>query len=80
MFIILIYAIIRFRKVGALINIIGFNVLAQLLFLSILAITRLPVNTLTMIGSVVIYVVTTLIVFNNLEVSNQISKKEEKNK
>lgn len=72
--IILVYAGIRFRKIEILEvlgKILGMNVLAIALFISILAITRIPVNVLTIPMCLAIYVIVTLVVFNQLEVKTE---------
>ena len=79
--IILVYAAIRFRKIEILEvlgNIFGFNIASELLFLSILAIFRLPVNTLTLPTAIIIYVLVTLAVFNNFETREEKLREQEK--
>lgn len=49
-------------------------IIVQLLYLSILAITRVEINTLTMPISVALYVITTIMIINNWE--KEYSKKE----
>lgn len=81
--IILVYAGIRFRKIDifeVLSKIFGMNILAQLLYVSILAITRLPVNVLTVPTAIAIYTVITLVVFNEFETKERKFEQEEKKK
>ncbi len=81
--IILIYAGIRFRKINILEvlgKIIGMNVLGVALFVSIIAIVRIPVNALTIPMCLAIYVVVSLAVFNELEEKTQRSMQEAKKK
>ena len=79
--IIIIYVGIRFRKLDILEvlgKILGLNVLAQLVFVSILAITRIPINIITLPTSIAIYIIITLIIFNNLETKQKEMIQEEK--
>lgn len=81
--VILVYAGIRFRKIEILEvlgKILGMNVLAEVLYISILAITRIPVNTLTIPMCLAIYVVVTVAVFNQLENKTQKREQEAKKK
>lgn len=81
--IILIYAGIRFRKIDileVLVKILGMNVLAIALFISIIAIVRIPVNALTIPMCLAIYVVVTLAVFSELEEKTQRRIQETKKK
>ncbi len=81
--IILIYATIRFRKINifeVLAKIIGLNILAELLYVSIIAITRLQVNGLTVPAAIAIYVIVTIAIFNEFEHKEEKIKKEQKNK
>lgn len=81
--VILVYAGIRFRKIEILEvlgKILGMNVLAEALYISILAITRIPVNTLTIPMCLAIYVVVTVAVFNQLENKTQKREQEAKKK
>lgn len=81
--VILVYAGIRFRKIEILEvlgKILGMNVLAEVLFVSILAITRIPVNALTIPMCLAIYVVVTVVVFNQLENKTQKRAQEAKKK
>lgn len=80
---ILVYAGIRFRKINIfeiLGKIFGMNILAQLVYLSILAITRLPINLTTVPTAIAIYAVITLVVFNELETKQRKVVKEENKK
>lgn len=68
--VILVYAAIRYRKINileVLSKILGINILAELLFVSLLAIIRIPVNIITIPIALAIYIITTLVVFNDLE-------------
>ncbi len=68
--IIIVYAGIRFRKINifeVLAKIIGMNIIAEALYVSILAITRLQVNDLSIPMAMAIYVVITFAIFNELE-------------
>jgi preprotein translocase subunit SecF len=70
---ILIYAGIKFYKINSLEvigKLIGFNILAQLLYISILAIVRIPVNIVAVPVAITIYVATTFAVINNFENKN----------
>lgn len=81
--IILVYAAIRFRKINIfeiLVNLFGLNILAQLLYISILAITRLPVNSLTVPTAIAIYIIVIFVIFNDFETKTRKFSKEEKNK
>lgn len=81
--IILVYAAIRFRKINIfeiLSKIIGINILAELLYVSILAIARLQINSITVPAAVALYVVVTLTIFNEFETKERIFEQEEKNK
>lgn len=73
--IIFVYAIIRYRKIGItkISKILGVNILAQAIYFSVFAITRLPINRITLPGALVLAIVTILVTFNKLE-----SKKEKK--
>lgn len=60
---VIIYFIIRFRKIGIkglLIQFLGLNIMAEALYIAILAITRFPINKLVMPGAVAIYFAITL--------------------
>lgn len=60
---VLLYLIIRFRKIGIkglLIQFLGLNIMAEALYVSILAITRFPINKLVMPGAVAIYFAITI--------------------
>ena len=68
--IIIVYAGIRFRKINVfevLGTILGLNIFALLLYLSVLAILRLPVNITTIPVSLAIYAITTLVIINDFE-------------
>ena len=74
--IILIYMAIRYRKLGALKvvgNVLGLIILAGLLYVAILAITRYPINRLVMPVAMVIYVaiITTLTIMFEKEKQEQ---------
>lgn len=80
---ILVYAGIRFRKINIfeiLGKIFGMNILAQLVYLSILAIIRLPINLTTVPTAIAIYAVITLVVFDELETKQRKVVKEENKK
>lgn len=79
--IIIVYAGIRFRNINIfeiLTKIIGMNIIAQALYVSILAITRLQVNDLSIPMAIAIYVVITFAIFNELE--NKTAKVESNQK
>lgn len=81
--IIIIYAGIRFRNVNifeVITKIIGMNILAELLYVSILAITRLPVNNLTVPMGIAIYTIITLAIFHEFEIKETKHEKKEKAK
>ena len=68
--VIIIYAGVRFRKINifeVLAKIIGMNIIAEALYVSILAITRLPINNLSIPMAIAIYLVITFAIFNELE-------------
>lgn len=68
--IIIVYAGVRFRKINifeVLAKIIGMNIIAEALYVSILAITRLPINNLSIPMAIAIYLVITFAIFNELE-------------
>ena len=68
--IIIVYSVIRYRKIGVLkllISLVKSLVLPQAIYFSILAITRLPICRLTMPVALVILVVTLFVEYNNLE-------------
>lgn len=68
--IILIYAIIKYRDINVfeiILKILGFNVLAIIIYISFLAITRFPIDVITMPTAICIYVIVTYIVFNSFE-------------
>ena len=81
--VILVYAGIRFRKINIfeiLGKILGMNILAQALYVSILAITRLPINLLTVPTAIAIYAVVTLVIFNEFERKQRQFVQEDKKK
>ena len=81
--IILVYAGIRFRKLDifeVLGKILGLNILAEMTYASILAITRLPINALTVPIAVAIYLIVTLVIFNELETEERNVEQEENKK
>lgn len=68
--IIIVYAGIKFRKINifeVLGKIIGMNILAEALYVSALAITRLEVNIVTIPMAIAIYALVTFVIFNELE-------------
>lgn len=76
---IIIYAGFKFKKIEILEilgKVLGFNILAEVLYVSILAITRLPVNSLTIPIGIAIYTIITIIVLNDFE--NKQGKKKRK--
>ena len=56
------------------------NILAQALYVSILAITRLPINLLTVPTAIAIYAVVTLVIFNEFERKQRQFVQEDKKK
>lgn len=79
--IIIVYAGIRFRKINifeVLLKIIGMNIIAQALYVSILAITRLQVNDLSIPMAIAIYVIVTFAIFNELENKEKKVENEQK--
>ena len=81
--IILAYVIVRFRKIG-IIKTIGLYILsiltAEALFLSVLAITRMPINRLVMPIALLIYVIVITIVTTVKEKQYNTYQEEEKKK
>lgn len=78
---VLIYAGIKFYKVNSIeviVKLIGLNIVSQLFFVSTLAITRLPVNRLTLPTSIAIYIATTLVVIKNFDSKEIIKEKNNK--
>lgn len=78
--IILGYAIIRYKKLGVLkviLKILEINVISQVIYFSIFAITRLPINRLTIPGALLLVIVTLFITFYRLE--NKKEKREIEN-
>ena len=82
--IILAYTIIRFRKLGILkiiLKVLSINVLAQAIYFSIFAITRLPINRLTLPGALILLVIVIYMIFYKLETKKEIKEIEnQKNK
>lgn len=82
--IVLVYAGIRFRKIEILEvlgTILGLNIFAELVYVCVLAITRLPVNVTTIPVGLTIYIVTTLVIINDFEKRQEkIGTKTKKNK
>lgn len=81
--IILIYMVIRYNKLGKMATIlktIAVLALVELMFLSILAITRIPVCEFTMPAAVTLYVLTLLIITTTFEKQLKIKKLEENKK
>lgn len=79
---VLVYAGIKFYRVNSIeviSKLIGLNIIAQLFYVSVLAITRLPVNKLTIPVSIAIYIATTLAVTINFA-NKEIVKEKKKNK
>ena len=79
---VLVYAGIKFYRVNSIeviSKLIGLNIIAQLFYVSVLAITRLPVNRLTIPVSIAIYIATTLAVTINFE-NKEIVIEKKKNK
>lgn len=81
--VVLVYAGIRFRKIEILEvlgTILGFNIFAQLLYLCILAIIRLPINVTTVPVGLAIYVIITLVILNDFEKRQALPEKNKKKK
>lgn len=81
--IIIVYAGIRFRKINifeVLGKIIGMNILAEALYVSALAITRLEVNIVTIPMAIAIYTLVTFVIFNELENKETKVSSEQKKK
>jgi len=81
--IILVYAGIRFRKINIfeiLGKIFGMNILAMCLYVSILAITRIQINLLTVPAAIAIYAVVTYVIFNVFETKQRKYIQEENKK
>lgn len=79
---VLVYAGIKFYRVNSIeviSKLIGLNIIAQLFYVSVLAITRLPVNRLTIPVSIAIYIAITLAVTINFA-NKEIVKEKKKNK
>ncbi len=80
MIFVLAYACVMYRKLGVLkviARVVGISILAQLVYLGIIAITRIPVTVITIPIALVIYVVTVTIVVSRLD---NISDVKEENK
>lgn len=58
---------IKINIVKTLLEAIGAIIITQLLYLSLLAITRLPINILTIPFAIVIYVITTIVIILNIQ-------------
>lgn len=72
--IIIVYAVIRYRKLGIgkiVLKVLGYPILVEVLLLSIIGITRIPVNMTSISVALGAYVITILVIFIKLE------KKEE---
>lgn len=68
--IILVYIAIRYHKLGiikTLLKTVGISVLAQLILLSIMAITRIPVGRLTIPMVIIVYMLTLIGITDNFE-------------
>jgi len=81
--IILIYMVIRYNKLGKMATIlktIAVLALVELMFLSVLAITRIPVCEFTMSTAVTLYVLTLIIITTTFEKQLEIKKLEENKK
>ena len=81
--IILIYMVIRYNKLGKMATIlktIAVLALVELMFLSVLAITRIPVCEFTMPTAVTLYVLTLIIITTTFEKQLEIKKLEENKK
>lgn len=79
---VLIYAAIRFMKLGmfkVVLRILGINILAQALYFSIISITRIQFNRLTIPCSILLAIMTIIIIFFNLENKNDRKIEETKN-
>ena len=78
---IIVYAGIRFRKVNLLEvlgKIFGYNIFAELVYLAALAITRLPVDQLTLPTTIAIYTIITVVILNDFEKRQNVSTKKKK--
>lgn len=76
---VLIYAGIKFYKVNSIdviLKLIGLNILSQLFYISVLAITRLPINRLTIPMSLAIYIATTLVVIISFDKEEGLKEKK----
>lgn len=71
--IIIIYAGIRYRRlktIEVLGKIFGFNILAQVLYFSIIAIARIEFNSVILPSAIALYTMISILVFSNLESKN----------
>ena len=86
MVIIAIYALIRFRKNKkwkVLLKVVGYPILVEAVFLSLLGITRLPITRFVIPVAMFLFVVTIFIVFTRLEKQREqkeIKEKQKRNK
>lgn len=81
MIILAIYALIRFRKNKkwkVLLKVVGYPILVEAIYLSLLGITRLPITRFVLPVAMLLFVVTIFVVFTRLE--NQKEQKEMKEK
>lgn len=79
--IILVYMIIRYRKLGVLktlLEVLLINIIAQATLFSLIAITRVPVGRLTIPMVLIVYLITLLGITTRLEI--QLAVKREENK
>ena len=68
--IMVIYALLRYRRIAPLEvigKILGLNIVAEVLFYSIIAIIRIPFNNAIIPASLAVYAMVSILVFNNLE-------------
>ncbi len=71
---VLAYACIMYRRLNiikVIAKILGFTILAQLVYLGIIAITRIPVTAITVPIALVIYVITLIVVFFRMDKANK---------
>lgn len=81
--VILVYMAVRYKKIGigkVVLQTLGLTTLGQLLYLSLIAITRLPVMRLTMPISMIIYIAGMVIIACKFEKALQIHNEEEEKK
>lgn len=74
MLVVLVYSCMMYRRLGivkVVAKILGFTILAQLVYLGLIAITRLPVTAITVPIALVIYVMTFVVVFLRLDKANK---------